>query len=127
LHELKRSGTINASKSRARATAGRHFVSALVIKGLIADGLVTVKDTKGGRVITATTKPDLVDAPVEAPEAPVEASPEPTPTEAPAEPAPVTTAPAPSTEAPLGRRLVALYMRKDGRIIVEIDPAGIPE
>lgn len=30
-------------------------------------------------------------------------------------------------DAPLGRRLVALYMRKDGRVIVEIDPAGLVE
>lgn len=127
IEEIK-SGPVTVAKSRARTTKDRPFVPAKVIRSLIDDGLAVVEDVKGGRLVTdSRTVPEAPaePAPVEAPEAAVEATPEPTPTEAPAEPAPVTAAPAASTEAPLGRRLVSVYMRIDGRIIVEIDPAEL--
>lgn len=130
LIEAIKSGPVTVAKSRGRATADRPFASGKTIKSLIADGLAVVEDVKGGRLVTdSRTVPEAQPeaAPVEAPEALSDGSPEPTPTEAPTEAGPVTAAPTTSTEAPLGRRLVALYMRKDGRIIVEIDPAGIPE
>jgi len=130
LIEAIKAGPVTVAKSRGRAEVWRPFVPGKVIKSLIADGIAVVEDVKGGRLVTdSRTAPEATPeaAPEEAPEAAVEATPEPTPTEAPAEPAPVTAAPATSEEAPLGRRLVALYMRKDGKIIVEIDPAGIPE
>ena len=130
LIEAIKSGPVTVAKSRGRATKDRPFASGKTIKSLIADGLAVVEDVKGGRLVTdSRTQPEAQPEadPMEAHDAVVEVTFDPTPTEAPTESEPVTAAPAPSTEAPLGRRLVALYMRKDGRIIVEIDPAGIPE
>jgi hypothetical protein len=130
-----RDGPLELAKSRKKATPDRPFVKKAVIASLVADGLATCEDTKNGRLLTDSRQAGPEAAP-EAPETPVEASPEPeAPTPAPeveAVPAPPET---PSTEskaeapqdAPLGRRLVALYMRKDGRVIVEIDPAGLVE
>jgi len=133
IEALKDRDTLELTKSRKKATTARPFALKRDLDRLIADKILIEIIDKGdhrlaiGSIQGAAPEAPAEVAPMEAHDAVVEVTFDPTPTEAPAGPAPVTAAPTPPEEAPLGRRLVALYMRKDGRIIVEIDPAGIPE
>jgi len=119
---LTRPWPIVVAKSRKKATVDRPFVKLSDLRSLEEDKIAQVEDHDGGRrvdhyVCPTDEAPDTT--PIPTPTEP-ESDPDPEP-----DPEPEAQS-APSTEAPLGRRLVALYMRKDGKIIVEIDPEAVP-